>query len=274
VSAVAEEITRVTPLGVRFADAATGATVTDGLRVVYRTPQAGTARAAFPTPGGAFAFADIPGLRESEYGTGDAAYWAAPPVTSTVTVEVNDRDGRFLPFSFTAPVPHRGLFGIDSMLSPPAASSHPPAGPPAMPLYSSPARALPAGLGVVRAELRDSGTGEPVPHAVLEVAVAGGGSGRGMADERGRVVALVPYPPPPDALTPGPRTLTGASWPLTVSVRFERGAVQAPHPDLPRALAQGFASVVALSPPLPPMLAFGRDTLLRSGGDTVLLITP
>ena len=273
-SPVAERIARVTPLGVRFADAATGATVTDGLRVVHRISPDDEPRTAFPTPSGAFAFANIPGLRESEYGAGDAAYWAAPPVTSAISVEVDDREGRFLPFSFSAPVPFRGLFGIDAVLfSPPAAGSAPTPGPPAMPLFSSAGRALPPTLGVVRAELRDAGTGRPAAHAVLEVAVAGAAA-RGLADADGRVVALIPYPPPPDSLSTGPRTLTAATWPLTVAVRYVRGAVQGPYPDLPRALAQPFASVVALSPPQPPMLAFGRDTILRSGGDTVLLVTP
>jgi len=82
----------------------------------------------------------------------------------------------------------------------------------------------------VRAQLRDQTSDALAAYAVLEVSADPlGPIRRGLADEQGRVQALMPYPPPPDGLSPGPTALTSASWEITVAVGYAPGAVNGPH---------------------------------------------
>jgi len=270
-----EVITRVTPLGVRFVDEATGATVRDGLNVRYPSARgAGTAR-AIPTPGDVFALYDIPGLRASEQGAGDDAFWLAPPSARTIRVEVDDAAGRFQSCSFAVQVPFRGLLRLGcTQLSPAVPRA------PSIPLLSTPARVAPAGMAVVRTQLRDLTNDIPAAYAVLEVSAGLGGSvARGLADREGRVQALVPYPAPPDGLSGGPLALTSATWELAFAVRYSPGAVSGLHPDLCGMLGQSKVTAVAsrLSPQLPLSswpLVYGQDAVLRTAGETVLLVLP
>jgi hypothetical protein len=270
-----EVITRVTPLGVRFVDEATATPVRDGLRVTY--PSAAGRASAVATPSDVFAVRAVPGLRASEQGSGDEVFWAAPPATRMIRIEVDDAGGRFQPCSFSADVPFRGLLHLPCA----ELSGAVPTGP-SIPLLSTPARVAPAGMAVVRAQLRDQTSDAPAAYAVLEVgADPVGPIWRGLADEQGRVQALLPYPPPPDGLAPGPTALTSASWEITVTVRYAPGAVSGPHPDLCGMLGQPTIPVLA-SNTLPPQpvstwpLVYGQDSVLQTAGESesVLLVLP
>src|SRR5207237_5051284 len=119
---------------------------------------------AFGTRGGVYAFRDLPGLRVTEQGTGDAEFWRNPPRTLVYRVRVEDRRGRFQPFTFDLSAPVRGLVTLPQCV--PAGST-----PSAIPLYSAPTRPVPAGLAAVRATLVDASTGRAAPWAVLQVRV-------------------------------------------------------------------------------------------------------
>jgi hypothetical protein len=267
-----EVITRVTPLGLRFVDEATGETVRDALNVTY---EGATGRArAIPTPGDVFAVYDVPGLRPAEQGAGDEDYWDAPPAGRTIRIEVDDAAGRFQPCSFSASVPTRGVLTLPCTERSPAVPHAP-----SIPLLSTPARVGPVGMAVVRAQLQRP-DGAPAAYAVLDVrATPLGPIARSLADTRGRVQALLAYPAPPDGLGPGPRALTAASWDIDVTVRYGAGSVTGPYPDLCGMLGQPQVPML-VSNAVPPVsvstwpLAYGRDAVLQTAGESVLIVLP
>jgi len=259
-------ITRVAPLGLRFVDDATGAAVRDGLAVAWRVA-GGAPVPALPTHADVFVVRGIPGLRASEQGAGDEDFWARPPARRAVAVEVGDPQGRYAAFSFAADAPARGLF------APPCAGRDATT----VPLLPAATRSAPAGMALVRAELRDAASGEPAAFAVLEVdAGRGGPQGRGFADAEGRVAALLAWPRPPSALSGGPQALAAATWEVGVSVRSRAGVADGPFPDLCDVLGQPLATPLAATGPDTPLrtatLAYGRELVLRTAGETVLLV--
>lgn len=272
-----EVVTRVTPLGMRFRDVATGHTVRDGLAVVVGGIP------AILNPSDVFVFAGLPGLRRTEQGDGEPPFWANPPQTATYPAQVADLQSRYQPFSFTATAPYRGLFDLpcaDDIQSPPLSppASPPEPEPPAVPLFSAPARAIPPGMAAVRAEVTEAATGDPAAFAVLEVdAGPGGPHGRGFADDQGRVLVILGYPRPPSGLGIAPRSIEAATWTLNIAVRYAAGAASGPYPDLCQVLGQPPAVALATRSPDTPLstgqLAFGQDLVLATAGETVLLVT-
>ena len=192
---VLERLTIVAPLGLRFHDAITHEVVGDGLSVrAYPVGQPNSGRALFPNRRGVYVLHDAPGLRSLINGTGNDEYWNALPPKKNFVIEVRDDQGRFIPFQFTAALPNRGVYewhepAIGSPLS--VATG--------IPLYSSPARIAPAGLAIIRADLWDPtrGTqGAEAASAVLELYDNDRFVARGIADEKGRVALVFPYPAP------------------------------------------------------------------------------
>jgi hypothetical protein len=186
---VTERASRVAPFGARFWDVASRRPVADGLRVLHRDP-AGRVTAAVPSRSGVWALHRVPGLREVEAGAGDEDYWDAPPPRRAGTIEVSDRLGRFVPVSFVAELPTRGI------LTRPCAAGTPGADRPGAPLFPSPSRRLPSGLAAIHAELEDRDSGQPAAFAVLEAEVQVGAApavrARGVADRNGRVLVALP----------------------------------------------------------------------------------
>src|SRR5215213_4832388 len=102
--------TLVAPLGLRFRDAATGATVSQGLRVtLYPTSNPSRRTQAFVNNTGVYVAHRAAGLRETEMGAGDEEFWDAPPSSAPFTVEVIDEERRYLPYSFPASLPLKGI---------------------------------------------------------------------------------------------------------------------------------------------------------------------
>ena len=274
-----EVITRVTPLGIRFRDVATGRMVRDGLNVNVGGVN------GIRNPTDVFVFSGLPGLRASEQGGGEPSFWMSPPVTATYEAQVSDTLWRFQPFSFSVHAPYEGLFDLPCTFespptSPPASppTSPPELGAPAVPLFSTPARPAVPGMATVRAEIHEAATGDPAAFAVLEVDAGGAGPhGRGFADDRGRVLVILPYPRPPSGLGVAHRSIEAATWTLNVRVRYARGAAAGPYPDICSVLGQPPAVALAARLPQAPLstgqLAFGQDLLLVTAGDNVLLVT-
>src|SRR5687767_11723341 len=107
-----ERVTVLTPLGIRFWDAARDVQVDDGLEITARPegrPESTPVR-AFKTASGAFAFQGLPGLEAFEHPPESAGEpeWPDPADAERFVIRVHDRLGRFLPVTFTAPAPHRG----------------------------------------------------------------------------------------------------------------------------------------------------------------------
>jgi hypothetical protein len=258
---IAETLTVVTPLGLRFHDAASGRIVGDGLRVTHT--HRGRTRTAISNRAGVWVLPDLPGLREAQAGAGDDAYWAA---TAPISFElaVADTHGRYLPLTVIAEAPFRGVFvpGCGSPLIYPTD----------LPLFPAPTCPAAAGWGAVRAELREP-SGRPAAWALLEVTPEGAATARGMADAGGRVLVPVPYPRP-TASTGSPLrglrlALAREHWPLHVTCRYGRLPADR-SPELCRALDQPPATL-DLSPPSPE-LEYGRELILRTPNRAEVLV--
>jgi hypothetical protein len=283
---VLEELSRVTPFGVRFWDITAIAPAGAGLSVVTypdRFPSLLTKADMNRT--GVYFFHDLPGMRRVEYGSGNDAFWAANPPSIPFTVEVSDPISRYLPYQFSVSMPVRGLYGIaDSPLSPaltPDATW--------LPVFAAPAREMPGPSAVLRTVLRDDAAGAPAAWAMVTAQVPGSPMTIGLADDRGVVTLTLPYPEPRNSpfaspLGTGSLKLSDQTWPLTVSV-FYRPGVNAPDlPDLAEIVQQGAATAwldTAHSAPAGNFtLQFGRELVLRSRDSAtgrelpVLLITP
>jgi len=280
---VIERVAITSPLGVRFLDAATNKFVEDSLIVEAYAPANPDRRIpAVRTPGDIYAFHDLPGLREFQYGVNDERRWSAPPPTRAFVVEVHDPAGRFLPCRFTAQAPHRELFELTPSGSPPVA----PAG--AVPLFSQASRSVPPGFAVLRAELAtaDGARRQPAAWTLAEVSIPMTRRtimARGLADSMGRLALFFPWPEPSNIAVgsplPSPPQLLGdQSW--TVHFRAWRDVASPPAqpspddlPDLGPVLGllgQPPAGVWEDLSPLVPFteaaLIFGRELLVPARG--------
>lgn len=280
-----DRVTRVAPIGVRFWDAVTQEFVGGGLDVTAYPRGAPTRRVRLvPNRASVYVAHALPGLREAEAGAGDDAYWAGLTARRPFVIEVEDPSDRFLPLSFTADLPARGLF-VSACLparSPGAAD----ASADGLPLFSSPTRRVASTFAVVRAELWDpqaparpgaAGPGAPAAGAVLTVQAGREPPARGVADAEGRVAVFLHYPEPenfPDFDSPiappgsPDLPLTSHTWPVTLTAAFARGVGRSPFPDVCAVLAQPAARLAgdaSGATPLPAqVLAYGRELLVKS----------
>jgi hypothetical protein len=269
-----ERISTTSALGLRFWDVATGTDVGSGLSVSAYAPKNPTRRiTAYRTYSGRYAFRDLPGLRVFETRSDGMDFGSPlPPPHPTFVVEVNDSAGRFQPFKFTATVPVWGLFDwqcdqVSPLLCPDKT----------VPLYSAPARPVPGGMAVVRANLRDPIQNQPAAWAVLEASLQGQLLARGLADVQGRVLLFFGYPEPltPESDSPpagAQAPFTMQSWPLQFTARYGPLLPIPAVPDLCDALSQPVANLWAndASPPDPfagDTLHYGQDLVLRSYHD-------
>ncbi|HYU34801.1 MAG TPA: hypothetical protein VEW48_21845 [Thermoanaerobaculia bacterium] len=285
---VLEEVTARTLLGIRFWDPALDEPVRDDLIVrARRVDGVGPERTAVRTSSGLWAFHGLPGLRALERDEEPDFLSPPEPISLRFLVGVEDARRRFLPVAFTVdlPLPYRGPWnpGLDaSPLSAAAARCY---------LFSSPNRPAGPGLAAVRALLADAdhsgpdGAPEPAAHALLELELEGGDRWYGLADRRGSVTVLLPWPTvigtivtsPPNGTFP---PLAEQRWRVTVRVRWSPGLPVQPiaggAPDL-RAIRQQEPARLApdAGPTIPELeaeLAYGRELVLRTSGRPELLI--
>ena len=319
---VVETVSHVAPFGLGLWDVAAGRLASEGLTVsLYPLattpagPRALAPVAATVTRAGVFVAYDLPGLRTFEAGAGDDAFWApahqAGYPRRPFLVEVRDALGRFTPFALAIELPAPRWLVLPACVtdlwpaSPlPSPLPSPARGPAYVPLLGTAARPAPAGMTAVRATLRDASTMRPAESAVLEVHDPGGVDGRerrllgrGIADARGEVAALVAYPEvappvpssPPESPLPSPlaplagaRPLAEQEWTIAVTVRYRRdltrhtlGAGRPPLPDLCDVLRQPPAAVTSGTPPVlltVAPLCYGEELVLGAGRE--LSITP
>ncbi len=269
---ILDRVTLVSPLGLRFWDRVLGTAISDGLRVTaYRPELPDQQYVAFPNHADVFIVRGLPGLRDFEHGAGDDDFWKTVKPLYTLTIEVQDEQGRFLPFRFDATVPFRGIY---SLICPP-----PPAPPialppdvsvpnlPHVPLYSSPARTAPGGTATLYAELAVKSSKAAAAWAWMAVSQGGKVLGRGVADEAGHVAILFPYPPMADKVPGNPLSgmaaLPDQAWTLDLTVGYQANAVKVSasgKPDLCQVLMQPAATLDVAS----VALRYGQPTIVRS----------
>jgi hypothetical protein len=285
-----ERIVSVVPFGFRLWDPVVGRAVSQGLEVAWRSAT-GRKLPVSVSPSGVFALRHLPGNDAFEQGAGDDAFWASPPAGPAIgTVEVSDSLGRYLPFSFgpdgparVGPVarevcslPSGGLLGLSEASSPAPAM-------PVLPLFSSASRSAPEGMARLSAQL-ESVDGRPAAAAIVRVSPPGERPAYGLADDRGVVTVLVPYPrPPQQQLLSPPATETGSHaalhWDDVGVDAFWAGLPSSAHPDLCDVLSQIDAAPVAILASRSPdtelttvRLDFGVPLDLRTVPLSVLIV--
>jgi hypothetical protein len=281
-----EILSSVAPLGLRFWDAVTNSFVGSGLMVTaYPVGQDHRSVTAIANRTGVYAFHHLPGLRELENGAGDDAYWANLSATRRFRIQVDDLESRFLPCSFTVEAPARGVMGLvcgSPLLPFSFASPLSPAAPAleAVPLFSAPNRAVPPGMAVIRAHLWDSVAMGDAAGALVEAHPAGQAPVRGIADEKGALTLLFPYPMPQPSLTVaspesplglGRQPLWEQSW--RVPLRAFYAALDPSATELCDILTQPAATLWFSQSPdealVEATLRYGQEVILRSAGGNV-----
>lgn len=263
-----ERVTLVAPLGVRLWDVVSKSAVRDGL-VVTAAPAGDPTRQIMATasPSGAFSFAYLPGLGELARGEGDQDYWSNmnPAHKRNFRLSITDAMRRFLPYTIAARAPNRGVYDLVC-----AARTVPLALPAGMlPLFSSATRPVPAGVGAIRAELRQGAS--TLAWAIVQAFVSVQGSsgapeeertiGLGMADAEGRVAVLCQYP---TLRLQEANRLEALSWGVNLRVFAHTGASRL-DPDAPPDLCAALSQPALAPSPLPARvtLRYGQDLVLR-----------
>jgi hypothetical protein len=282
-----ERFSIVTTLGIRFWDPAFDVQVNDSLAVTaYPFGARRPATAGFSTPSGVYAFRGLPGLHDIEYPRGDPASPGSLPASKRFLIEVMDGASRFLPAAFFVDAPFNGIFPTDAPQAPGAVA------PPGFYLFSAPTRAATPLVALVRAQLSerlDTTNERPASYAVMEIDTPTGDIWIGVADDRGAVALLFPYPTFTAVTSTSSSTLPSAamarqSWQISLRIRYQPSALSFPPgaslPELRSVLAQAPAAIWTQRavPPgqalasLPATLAFGEELTMRSAGESVLLV--
>jgi len=277
-----EQLTRVTPLGVRFWDQVSRGVVSEGLVVtVYPLGNPRRRTRAMPNRSGVFVAQNLPGLRSVEYGKGDAGFWVGvTPPSSPFNIEVVDERGRFQPFQFTVDLPVKGLLPWA-----PDVADSPPSVLPVLPLYSTPARTVPAGMAVLRADLKDWIADRPAAWAVLEARFDGQSPVRGIAGKDGRIALVFPYPEPlsgPLGSPPGSppsgerKPLLEQNWAVMLKAWYSASGMLSNRPDLSSVFMQQPVTLLATVSPETSLdsatLEFGKELTLKTAAHSELLI--
>jgi hypothetical protein len=287
---VLERVAHVAPVGVRLVDSSTGQTISDGISVRFVLPFPGRPTDAFTTPSGIFGAHGLRGLRRWELRDvgDDGTLEDVPQPSLPFRVEVRDQSGLFHSFAVDVMLPSDGLLAVpcgSPPLSPPG--SPPDEGSRFLPLFSLPSRPVPPGTAAVRGRLLYESDRSPAAFAALEITPKPGADPvRGIADARGEVVVLFPYPQPaglagsPPAGTKQP--LAKSTW--NVGVRVFAPPVGSPPgvdglPDLCTFLHQSPATLLTGSSPPTELteatLEYGRELVLPADTPRVdLLVRP
>ncbi len=229
-----ERTTVFTPLGIRFWDPVRDTQVSDNLTITARSETVySSVTTAFPTTSGVYAFQGLPGLYAIEHPVGDLVRATSPPNPKSFIIEVKDQQRRFLPvvFSVDLPLPYKGILSFTAENSPPGDSL------PRVYLFSAPTRPVSPGMAVVRGCLVEYATQRPAAHVMLEIQVEGK-KWYGLADERGCVAVLFPYPTIVSLLGASlPDTtrvpLYEQRWELTMRVHYAPAVLEPPGAEIP-----------------------------------------
>jgi hypothetical protein len=268
--------------GVRLRDVVTGQIV-DDVSVRLVPVAAGRAVVAVRTPSGVFAAHGLSSLRRWERrGVGPDGL-PEPVDVDPVPFRVEVRDGadRYHSFAVHTELPSQGLLTVPCG-SPP--SSPPNRASPSLPLFSLPGRTPPAATAVVRARLAHPDR-TPAAHAALDVvAQEGAAPVRGIADWRGEVIVMFPYPSPPGFTGSPPsgskQPLAQTAWRVTLRAYlppFTSPPTVDQLPDLCGFLDQSLTTLRTSSSPSQELseatLTYGRELVLRSSPvDATLLV--
>ncbi|MEM6253926.1 MAG: hypothetical protein AAF821_13485 [Cyanobacteria bacterium P01_D01_bin.156] len=291
-----ERHTTQTLLGICFWDRITNRVIVDGLRVTAqrlsddRTQRLGRLVVGRGTSSGAIAFF---GLSSAEIPADpDQLLWDTVPPEQLVVIDMVDSLNRFLPLSFVARLPFRGVFRgqgdwlVNSLLRPEVDPDQ------AMgvQLWSSPTRPVPPGAAVIRSQLvvGDGINAPPAAYALVHVQDSESPEDfnyYGLTDAQGSLLLPMPYPDIPDPVPPVTDypPLDQQTYGLTITVRHSTQTTLpgSDVPDLGALLNQPVADVATeraaddtlqFESNLSVSLQFGRSLILGTAADPVFRI--
>ena len=139
-----------------------------------------------------------------------------------------------------------------------------------IPLFSSPARPLPGGLAVLRAQFFEAATGNPAAWVLAELSMSVLGrivTVRGLADRQGRLALIFSYPEPASVSlgsSPGggPQLLSEQRWTLNFRAWYDFDPAPADFADLDSVLALPTGSPVQVWDLDSPSTAFTNAELV------------
>jgi hypothetical protein len=294
-----DTVIRRAPLGLRFLDLVRAVSVNDGLVVTARrigTP--GPKQLAFRSPlSGIYSFRALPRLGRFEVVERPASDWctssadAGEPTAEELTdiqklrgllrgdqglltkanfiISVEDSMERFLPQVLLMCLPTEKLVEV--------------------PLFSSPARLAPAGLGVVRGELvrHDTQPPQPAKWALVTVTL-GNQTYVAVADARGMFTLFVSYAsvlPLVGSPAQDSRPVDRLTWQLTIQVFYQPEkqsfVSELEPPDIRSIMEQGSANIyedVEASHPAVPTITssikFAENLVVRTLHHSQLFVDP
>lgn len=275
-----EEVVRRGDLALRCRDVVRGSVVDAGLRVeAWQDPASGALnprfRASRSPVSGVYGLYGLPGLGEFENGLRPATDFCNGGSPPNFAIEVTDEWGRFLPQVLQLCLPKEAVVET--------------------PLFSSPGRATPSGLGAIRGEVWDWAAQGPARWAVVQVALAGGPPLVTVADDRGMFALFVPYAAALPALAGDPPRGTGnlgeIEWDAELSVLYapatQRRVSGSDVPQIRSILEQGAATVYGAfdapggpgpagprlpGPSLPASLRFGVELVVKTPGSARVIV--
>lgn len=186
-------VTRTALGALRFVDAVTGLSITDGLSVIARVGD--KAISAIPSARGVHLFHQLPGLSGAAFWDGETK---PEPLAYEFNIEVRDTARRFLPTTFKARFPG---WPETSPICPDVASLGQ-----KVPLFSAPWRSLRTDLALIRGTLRVHSTAQPAAWALLRVYRAADAPAtavslvEGVAGPNGEFILMFPWPKPVNAI--------------------------------------------------------------------------
>ena len=223
-----------TLLGIQFWDGLTNRIISKGLEATAQRlssstkTRVGKVVTGWATPSGVIAFSGLT-LEEKPLPDDQRPPWSPVAEIQEVVIHVTDHLRRFLPMSFTVRFPSRGAYKGEDI------SDLRGALPKSMGinLWSLATRTVPPGSAVIRSRIVMGKGNDQAPAAYALVRVRSAGSTPnptfdyyGMADKRGILSLLMPYPVPED--TNQPPSLAQQTFPLTIEVFYKRDRSQLP----------------------------------------------
>lgn len=282
---VLDKLTRRADLALRLIDNVRDAPVNDGLLVeawaiTTLAPRFVAARSPLS---GIYGFHTLPGLRGYEMGERPAVDFCPhaddeeengendDTDNANFVVTVEDQMGRFLPQLLLLCLPKTSVVTV--------------------PLFSSPARPTPSGLGVIRGEVWDRAANAPASWARISATFGADEPWMTVADARGMFALFVPYAAALPALTGNPPVTTATigeiQWNVTLRAFYEPAILRrvpgSPLPDTRTVMEQSQGTIYsaigvdpepAPNPRLDKPLRFGVELIAATQNSPRLLINP
>ncbi|GJH13052.1 hypothetical protein CBA19CS11_29460 [Caballeronia novacaledonica] len=261
------------PFGVMFCDRLDQRAIAAGLEVSLSDPQrpGSSAQRLTANREGIFVAHAVRGLRRAD----NPATLLSPAATRRFDLQVTDTLGRYVPLRLSAALPSAGLFEPACMIFSPVSAALP-----HVPLYSAVSRDIPAGMGVVRADLRlASDPDAGAAWARLELWLDDALIAEGVADQRGSALLLCPLPAPRDPpLHSSPAGVPGVrSWDVRLRAFWSAQLADDPVPDLCElqqfpevSLLQSVSPATLLGP---TVLRAGSPLIIRSAGSSFVFVS-